>query len=269
LPTASARRPSDSGTRAMRQSQDPKTVLITGASSGIGKGLALNYAGAGRRLFLHGRDDERLDAVTRTCAAKGAAVEKRCLDVRDRDAMTAWIEGIDRETPLDLVIANAGVSGFAGDEQDPLRWIFDINVNGVFNTVQPALPSMTERGRGHIAIMSSLAGFRGMPQAPAYAASKAAVRSWGEGLRGKLAESGVAISVICPGFVKTPMTEDNPFPMMLLMDADQAATLIRRGLDRQAARIAFPFRLYALTRLFSALPPAFGDRLLQRFQGKE
>lgn len=253
----------------MRQSQDPKTVLITGASSGIGRGLALNYASEGRRLFLHGRDDQRLDAVMKACVEKGADVEKQRLDVRDQAAMAAWIGAIDRETPLDLVIANAGVSGFSEDEQDPLRWIFDINVNGVFNTVQPALPPMIERRQGHIAIMSSLAGFRGMPQAPAYAASKAAVRSWGEGLRGKLAGTGVAVSVICPGFVRTPMTEDNPFPMMLLMDTDQAAAIIRRGLDRRAARIAFPFRLYALTRLFAALPPAFGDRLLQRFQGKE
>ena len=253
----------------MRQSQDPKTVLITGASSGIGKGLALNYAETGRRIFLHGRDEARLGTVAHACSERGADVAKACLDVRDQDDMAAWIEGVDRETPLDLVIANAGVSGFAEDDQDPLRWIFDINVQGVFNTVQPVLPSMTERGQGHIAIMSSLAGFRGMPQAPAYAASKAAVRSWGEGLRGKLAASGVAVSVICPGFVKTPMTEDNPFPMMLLMDTDQAADIIRRGLDRRAARIAFPFRLYALTRLFAALPPAFGDRLLQRFQGKE
>ena len=191
------------------------------------------------------------------------------LDVTDRAAMAAWIDCSDRTAPLDLVIVNAGVSGRSADDPDPLRTLFRVNVEGVLNTVEPVLPALKERGRGHVAITSSLAAFRGMPTAPGYTATKAAVRFYGEGLRGQLIKDGVAVSVICPGFVKTPMTDRNPFPMPLMMSPERAAAIIRRGLDRRAARIAFPLRLYLLVRLVAALPPAWLDPLLQRFQGKE
>ncbi|MGI9417988.1 MAG: SDR family NAD(P)-dependent oxidoreductase [Geminicoccaceae bacterium] len=253
----------------MSQSRDPETVLITGASSGIGRALALDYAAAGRRLVLQGRHRARLDGVAADCRAGGADVAVEALDVTDRAAMARWIERADARSPLDLVIANAGVSGKSADDPDPLRTMFRVNVDGVLNTVEPVLPLLERRGRGHIAIMSSLAAFRGMPTAPGYTATKAAVRLYGEGLRGKLMADGVAVSVICPGFVKTPLTDVNEFPMPLLMDPERAARIIRRGLDRRAARIAFPLRLYLLARLVAALPPAWLDPVLQRFQGKE
>lgn len=253
----------------MSQSREPETVLITGASSGIGKAISLNYARPGRRLFLQGRNAERLNAITAACREAGADAHAEQLDVTDRAGMAAWIERAGRAAPLDLVIANAGISGGAPDDPDRVRKLFRVNVDGMFNTVEPVLPSMAERGRGHVAVMSSLAGFRGMPTAPGYAASKAAVRAYGEGLRGRLMTDGIAVSVICPGFVKTPLTDDNPFPMPLLMEPERAAHIIRRGLDRQAARIAFPFRLYLVMRLMAALPPAWIDPLLQRFRGKE
>jgi len=117
--------------------------------------------------------------------------------------------------------------------------------------------------------MSSLAGFRGFPGAPAYGASKAAVRVWGESLRGHLAGDGIGVTVICPGYVKTPMTDVNDFPMPLLMDTDRAARIIRRGLARNKARIAFPWRLYALVRLIAALPPALTDPLLRWLPAKD
>ncbi len=269
---------------------DPETVLITGASSGIGKALASIYARPGRRLFLQGRDRERLDAVRSACKAAGAETSADIVDVTDRAAMAAWIEHADQSAPLDLVIANAGVSGrshrdLGGSSHDPggssddpgrsshdpetVRTMFRVNVEGVLNTIDPVLPAFIARGRGHIAMTSSLAGFRGMPTAPGYTASKAAVRAYGEGLRGKLMGQGIAVSVICPGFVKTPMTDANPFPMPLMMTPERAAAIIRRGLDRRAARIAFPLRLYLAMRLVAALPPAWVDPLLQRFQGKE
>ncbi len=250
----------------MRQSRDPKTVLITGASSGLGRALALDYASAGRRLVLQGRDRERLDAVAAGCAKAGADVATDVVDVTDRAAMADCIE---RAGPIDLLIANAGVAGFSEGGEEPARRIFSVNVDGVLNTLAPAIPAMVARGCGHLAIMGSLAAFRGLPTAPAYCASKAAVRLYGEGLRGRLMKDGVAVSVICPGFVKTSMTEGNPFPMPFLMEAERAAAIIRRGLDRQAARIAFPLRLYLAARLAAALPPAWLDPLLQRFQGKE
>jgi len=134
--------------------------------------------------------------------------------------------------------------------------------------VLPAVDCMRPRGRGQVAIMSSLAGFQGFPGAPAYCASKAAVRVWGEALRGELHGAGIGVSVICPGYVRSPMTAVNDFPMPLLMDADRAARIIRRGLARNRPRIAFPWRLYAAVRLISALPPAFTDPLLRRLPKK-
>jgi short-subunit dehydrogenase len=253
----------------MSQSRDPETVLITGASSGIGKALALNYAEPARRLFLQGRNLERLEATAEACRAKGADVAIEPLDVTNRDAMAAWIMRADNTAKLDLVIANAGISGRVDEYDDPLRTLFRVNLDGVLNTIEPLLPVLIERRRGHIAIMSSLAGFRGLPTAPGYSASKAAVRSYGEGLRGQLMKDGIDVSVICPGFVKTPMTAANPFPMPFLMEPDEAASIIRRGLDRRSARLAFPLRLYLAVRLVSALPPAWVDPFLQRFQGKE
>jgi short-subunit dehydrogenase len=246
------------------QALAPRSVLITGASSGIGAALARAYAAPGVYLALGGRDAQRLRKVAADCRSAGAEVEWRCVDVVDAPAMAAWLQQADCERPLDLVIANAGVSGSGGN-----RRILEINLAGVVNTVEPAIARMAPRGEGHLALMSSLAAFRGMPSAPAYCASKAAIRIYGEGLRAALTPEGIAVSVVCPGFVRTPLTASNPFPMPLLMSAERAAALIRRGLDRRRARIAFPLRLYLAVRLLAALPPAWVDRHLARLPAKE
>lgn len=250
----------------------PRSILITGASSGIGAALAQVYAAPGVRLLLGGRDPARLDEVVAACHAAGADAEARTVDVADREAMAAWIEAADDAAPLELVIANAGISGSARDgapEAERTRAMFAINVDGTLNTLEPVLPRMLGRRQGHVALMSSLASFRGVPSAPAYCASKAAVRIYGEGLRGRLAGHGIAVSVICPGFVRTPMTAANPFPMPLLMSPERAAAIVRRGLERRRARIAFPLRLYLATRGLAAVPPALADRLLARLPAKE
>src|SRR5262249_51392865 len=153
-------------------------ILITGASSGIGAALALEYAAKGVRLSLHGRSAERLARVAGDTEKRGAVVATMAGDVTDAPAMKAWIEAADRIEPLDLVIANAGISaGTFSDEgidSQGAESIFAVNLYGVLNTVHPALPLMLERKRGQIAIMSSLAGFRGFPGSEAYCASKAA-----------------------------------------------------------------------------------------------
>jgi short-subunit dehydrogenase len=241
----------------------PRSVLITGASSGIGAALAQNYAAPGIRLALGGRDAKRLQEVAAACRDAGAETEWNAIDVVDAPAMAAWLQEADRKRPLDLVIANAGISG--GGE----RRIMEVNLAGTINTILPAIGLMTPRRRGHLALMSSLGGFRGMPSAPAYCASKAAVRTYGEGLRGALGGRGIAVTVVCPGFVRTPLTAANPFPMPLLMPPERAAAIIRRGLDRRRARIAFPLQLYLAVRLVAALPPAWVDRHLARLPAKE
>lgn len=251
---------------------DPRHILITGASSGIGAALALAYANPGVRLALTGRDALRLESVAGTCRAKGSWVSTGVIDVTDAAGMASWVTTQDEALPLDLVIANAGISSGMGKGEESAkqtRRIFEVNVEGVINTVQPAIPLMAARRRGQLALMSSLASFRGFPGAPAYCASKAAVRVYGEALRGELARDGIVVSVICPGFVRTRMTEANRFPMPFLMDADRAADLIKRGLARNAARVAFPRQLYASVWLLATLSPALTDRWLSRLPKKQ
>ena len=247
--------------------RDPRTVLITGASSGIGAALARLYAESGRTLALTGRDPARLESIAADCRGRGATVMTASLDVRDATAMAGWIGEVDRRQPVELLVANAGVAigaNGADDSVEAVRLTFATNVDGVVNTVLPLIAPMRERRRGQIAIVSSVASFRGFPGSAAYCASKAAERLWGEGLRGDLAPFGVGVSVVCPGFIRTPMTDDNPFPMPLLMEPERAALLIRRGLARDKARIAFPWPTYAVCWLLGALPPSWTDGLLRR-----
>lgn len=249
----------------------PRSILITGATSGIGEALARDYAAPGVHLALCGRDRARLDGVATACRASGAEVTAKILDVTDRAALGAWIEACDLAAPLDLVIANAGFSagtGTVGESEAQIRQILAVNLDGVINSVMPAVECMRGRGRGQVALISSLASFRGFPGAPAYCASKAAVRVWGEALRGEIARDGIAVSVVCPGFVRSRMTAVNPFRMPFLMDAAPAARIIRRGLARNRARITFPWRMAAIIWLFNALPPGLTDSLLARLPKK-
>ena len=254
-----------------RRRPSPCAILITGASSGLGAALARHYAASGVRLFLHGRDDARLAAAAAACTKAGAAVETHIGEVTDAAAMAAWIAACDHAQPLDLVIANAGISGgTAGGPEgaDQVRRIFAVNVDGVLNTVLPAVAAMTARGQGQIAIMGSIAGFLGLPNAPAYCASKAAVKTLGEGMRGPIAAAGVAVTVICPGYVKTPMTDANDFTMPFLMSVERAAGLIAAGLAANKARIAFPWPMVAAVRLLALLPPDMLAWLMARLPAK-
>jgi short-subunit dehydrogenase len=181
------------------------------------------------------------------------------------------VQEADRRAPLDLVIANAGVSAGTGEgDESPeqLRRITDINIDGVLNTVEPAIAVMTPRRQGQIGLMASLASFRGFPGAPAYSASKAWVRIWGEGLRGHLHDHGIGVTVLCPGFVATPMTASNDFKMPQLWTAEKAARVMVRGLARNRARVAFPFPLSTLAWYLGVLPPWSTDWLFRRLPRK-
>jgi short-subunit dehydrogenase len=255
--------------------RDPKTILITGASSGIGEALAEAYAGPGITLVLTGRDRVRLDAVAARCMERGADVRAATVDVADRTAMADWLALVDGATPIDLCIANAGISGGTGgrsgrgESEEQARRILAVNVDGVLNTIHPLIGPMTARGRGQLGLVSSLAGFRGYPGAPAYCASKAAIRSYGESLRLDLRRAGIEVSVICPGFVRSRITDRNRFPMPFLMDADRAAMIIRRGLERNRGRIAFPLPTYLMAWMIAVLPLALADVLLTHTPAKE
>lgn len=243
------------------------SILVTGASSGLGEALALDYAAPGVTLFLSGRDAARVEAVAAACRSRGAIANGHVVEVTDRDAMAAWIAACDALAPLDLVIANAGVAG-GGDVigiEAEARHVLPVNIDGVVNTVLPILEPMRRRKRGQIAIMSSLAGFRGFATAPAYGASKAMVRVWGEGLRLRVARDNVGVTVICPGFVKSRMTDANDFFMPFLMDAPRAARIMRRGIDANRSRVTYPWPMAAIVWLLTVLPPALTDRLVKNW----
>src|SRR5688572_8246200 len=252
--------------------QNPKTILITGGSSGIGRALALHYAGVGIFLALTGRNKDRLEEVGQECRTKGAEVECAIINVTEREKLSEWIQNLEAKHPFDLVIANAGISGGTGvmknEPVEQARAIFDVNLTGVLNTIEPLLPKMLARKKGQIAVMSSLAAFRGWPGAPAYSASKGAVRFYGEALRGALKDTGVEVNVICPGFVESRMTDVNKFPMPFLMPAEKAAVIIARGLAVNQGRIAFPLPTHFFAWLVSVLPDVLMQKILSRLPAK-
>lgn len=241
-------------------------IVITGASSGIGEALARDYAAPGVALALNGRDPERLHAIANICRGKGAIVDAGQIDVTNRAALAAWLAAFDDAHPVDLLIANAGISidkaNSSLDEFSVIRQMMAVNFDGVLNTVEPLLERMMARGRGQIAVVSSLAGFIGLPYSASYNASKAAVRVWGESIRYPLKKSGLGVSVICPGFVISRMTAQAPFPMPFLMTAERASGIIRRGLVRNKARIAFPVGTKAAVWFGGLLPGNWAARLM-------
>ncbi len=241
-----------------------RSILITGASSGLGRELALSYAAPGIRLALAGRNKERLADTAARCVAQGATVASATIDVCAADELAAWIGAIDDELPLDLVIASAGITAgrsFGRLREDPAaaRAVIATNLVGTINTIDPVVVRMCMRGRGHVAVVGSIGGFRGMPYCPGYSASKAGVHAYAEALRGALAAQGIGVTVIAPGFVATPLNRDIVCPKPLLMTTARAAGIIRAGLDRGAALIVFPRVLYWGLMLTRLLPRRWVD----------
>jgi len=248
----------------------PQHILLTGASSGIGAALARQYARAGRRLSLLARNPSRIEDVARDCRSAGAEVVCEVGDVTDAAAMQQWVEQCDNREPIDMVIANAGIGGKAvmaprtGETPTAAAQILATNILGVVNTVIPVLPRLVARRRGHVVIMSSLAAYVALPDTPLYSASKAAVRVYGHGLRRLLAPSGIGVTVICPGFVATPMSASIPTRLPFLWDAERAARHIKGGISRGHREISFPWPLAAMVRLAAILPSSIIDPILTR-----
>jgi short-subunit dehydrogenase len=243
-------------------------ILITGASSGLGRALAEACAAPGATLHLSGRDAARLEAAAAACRARGATVQADVLDVTDAAAMAGWVRAAGR---LDLVIANAGVSGGTGTATEPpsqVQRIFATNVTGVLNTALPAIEAMAGQTpgpdglRGRVAVIASIAAFVAAPGAPAYCASKSAVQRWAEALDASERARGIRLHAVCPGYIRTPMTARNPFPMPFLMTPEQAAHRTLSGIARGRVRVAYPWPLYAAARVVGALPPSWRNRLM-------
>jgi len=227
--------------------------------------LALEYAAPSVVIGLLGRDADRLERVAIECRARGAEATIGVIDVRDRPALAAWLEDFDRLRPVDLVVANAGIlvrmPGGEVEPADDAYGLMQTNVLGVLNTVQPMIPWMKERRRGQFALVASVAAFTPLPHSPSYSASKAAVLNYGLSLRAVLAFHGIRVSVICCGFVETPMIADIEDPKPFNMTSEKAAKRIRRGLERNHAVIMFPLFFALMSRLDGLLP----DRLRRYF----
>jgi len=242
-----------------------QSILITGAAGGIGREVSLAYAEPGVHLFLGDIDASHLEEVTAACRDRGAVAQETLADVTNRRDMAEWILAADAQKPLDLVISLAGISkGTVRREEtfEEIRSVLAVNLEGLLNTIEPILPRFRERRRGQLAFTSSYAGFRGFPVAPSYCATKAAVRVYGEGLRARLHREGVGVSVIIPGFVRTPMTDANPYFMPFRISAPRAAAIIKRGLARNKPRIRFPRPIPLVVHFLSLLPPAWIDRFV-------
>ncbi len=225
--------------------KNPRVVLITGATGGIGSALALAYASSDRTLILHGRDQGRLSALRQSCEERGAQVLGVTFDLHDSRTVIEQLRDISERNCPDLVVVNAGITrmigrGEQGETFETAHNVLAVNLEGALATLEGVLPAMRRRGSGQIALMSSLAAYYGLPRTPAYCASKAALKVYGEALRVWLAPEGIAVSVVLPGFVDTPMTDSLSGRKPSMMSAERAALLIRRGLERNRARIAFP-----------------------------
>lgn len=247
--------------------RDHRSVLITGASSGIGRGLALAFAAPGRRLVLMGRDGARLAGVADAARAKGADVEAEIVDVRERLAMAQAVAAADTRAPLDLAIANAGITSGLGphdvsEDPEAVRALLATNLLGVLNTIEPLIGPMCARGRGHLAAIGSIAGLRGLPYSPAYCIAKAGVLAYTESIRSRLEARGVLVTHVTAGMVKTPLNDSIRAVKPGELSEPAAAALIKRGLERGQATIAFPSFLYAAAMLGRLLPARLYDRIM-------
>jgi short-subunit dehydrogenase len=243
-----------------------QTIVITGASAGIGKALAVSYAKKGVTLGLIARNQDKLAIVAELCQQQGASVEVGIIDVTDDELLKQWLIEFDKRHPVDLLIANAGVtSSIVNGEVESwqqVKQMMQINFCGVINSIYPLITPMQQRKRGQIAIMSSVAAYCGMPISPTYCATKAAIKSYGESLRGWLQADGIAVSVICPGFVKTELSAQFRAPKLFMISADKAADAIQQGLAKNKALISFPFLLDMGMRFLAVLPTDFANYLL-------
>jgi NAD(P)-dependent dehydrogenase (short-subunit alcohol dehydrogenase family) len=238
-----------------------QNIAITGASSGLGRALALAYAHPGVSLHLAARNPERLAEIAATARSLGAAVTETLLDLTDASGTETWVKSCGT---LDLIIANAGISAGPGaanrETPEQIRAIFATNVTGAFNTVLPAMALMAAQPpganglRGRAVIIGSIAGLIALPTSPAYSAAKAALDFWVTATAPNAAKDGIGLTLVRPGFIRTPMTAGNPYKMPGIMDAGEAAKIIRAGLARGKTHITFPWWFGVFARFGQFLP---------------
>ena len=223
-------------------------VVITGATGSLGSALAYEYAAPGRHLILTGRRNDVLAKVAQTCRDRGAMVEEHVLNLEDTDTVRQWMQDVCEQNIPDLVIANAGRNtdigpNLEGEDFREARALVQVNLLSGMALFDATLPFFRKQGGGQFAFISSLAGYYGLAMTPTYCATKAALKSYGTSLRAWLLKENIHVNVIFPGYVRSPMCEAMPGPKPFLMEPAKAARRIRKGLERDFARISFPFPL--------------------------
>lgn len=249
-----------------------KNILLTGASSGIGEALALYYAKQPEteNLFICGRNEKRLNTVKAACEKAGTAkIHAKILDVSNKEEIENWINEAEKTAYLNLVFANAGVATLEETPENIFN-TFNINVMGVINTVTPAVELYKKRKDSNkiIAITASIAGYHGLPACPSYSASKACVKAYGESLRINLLPYNIQVNTICPGFVRSRITDKNTCPMPFFMEAAPAAELIAKRIQQNVGLIAFPWPMRLVTWLGSILPNCLSDFIYKKLPYK-
>ena len=241
---------------------------ITGASSGIGAALALELAKRGWVVAISARRADDLEKI----ATQDDNIHSYICDVTDRAAMAATVSAIETELgPIALGVMNAGIylpTALPKFDASVFDRTFEVNLTGTVNGLAALVPLMVARGQGHISLVSSVAGYGGLVTSAAYGASKAALFNMGESMAMDLKPSGIHISMVAPGFVKTPATDVNEFPMPFLIEADDAARRIADGLAKNKTHISFPRRFSFLLRFFNMLPRATYVKLAGRFMSR-
>ena len=242
-----------------------KVVMITGASSGIGRGLAVELARRGAMIGLVARRVELMEEVVHEVEAVGSNALALPADVQDASSMSAAAANLSAELgPVDILIANAGIGptrDAAQIDAEEIASVINVNVIGASNSVAAVIPEMVERGSGQLVVISSLAAYRGLPKSAAYCASKAAVSAFFESLRLDLEPRGIAVTIIHPGFIKTPLTAGREAQMPFLMELDDAVKKMANAIEKRRKRYSFPWQLATIVRAGMIMPIWMYDQI--------
>ena len=250
-----------------------KVVMITGASSGIGRGLALAVARRGAKLGLIARRVEALDQLVGEIEALGSKAIAFPADVQNSRSLVAAVERVGTELgPIDVLIANAGIgptkhaSNLTGED---VAEVININVIGAANSATAVVPQMAARGKGHLVVISSLAAYRGLPKSAAYCASKAAVSAFFESFRLDLEPQGIDVTIIHPGFIKTDLTAGRQAQLPFLMELDDAEKKIVGAIEKRKKIYSFPWQLATIVRAGMIMPVWMYDRISRKNSFRE
>lgn len=260
--------------RVTRMNWNGKVIFLTGASSGIGEALALALATRGAIVGLVARRREMLDDLADRCRAAGGQARSFALDVTDEVAVYDAADEMRSEFGhIDVLIANAGIGGNDDETRSykpiAVKKVIDTNLMGAVNAVHAVVPKMVERGYGQVVAISSLAGFRGLPKSAAYSASKAGMTAFFESVRLDLRHTGVDVTIIQPGFIRTPLTSGRANKMPFLMELDDAIPNFIRAIEKKKKFAAFPWQLATIVRAGKLMPAWLYDRIAGRARYRE